>query len=254
MGTSKLIPVRSIGRPDWSAWRKAGITMTGSWPSFANSTGRLPQTSPRPPVLAKGTASVVAKRIFTGSFLQEARCGPQNKIAHFYGTGALGRICGDMRLYGRGVINGLRGTAWGAVLREAFGKRIRQLECRCAGINQCEDRLCSFDFGWRSYFFACICRSCRWRHRRMRTYRRAAPQPLYRDPIYDGAADPVVIWNPRVERWWMFYTNRRANVPDLPGVSWVHGTPIGIAESADGGTTWKYVGTAEIESPDVVDR
>lgn len=22
-----------------------------------------------------------------------------------------------------------------------------------------------------------------------------APRPLYRDPIYDGAADPVVIWN-----------------------------------------------------------
>ncbi len=78
----------------------------------------------------------------------------------------------------------------------------------------------------------------------------AAPKPLYRDPVYDGAADPVVIWNPQVKRWWMFYTNRRANVPDLRGVSWVHGTPIGIAESADGGTTWKYVGDAEIESPD----
>jgi beta-xylosidase len=77
-----------------------------------------------------------------------------------------------------------------------------------------------------------------------------APMPLYRDPVYDGAADPSLIWNPRTERWWMFYTNRRANVPDLPGVSWVHGTPIGIAESADGGTTWEYVGKAEIESPD----
>lgn len=78
----------------------------------------------------------------------------------------------------------------------------------------------------------------------------AAPKPLYRDPVYDGAADPSVIWNPQTERWWMFYTNRRANVPDLPGVAWVHGTPIGIAESADGGTTWTYVDTAEIESPD----
>ena len=36
----------------------------------------------------------------------------------------------------------------------------------------------------------------------------AAPKPLYRDPVYDGAADPVVIWNPAVQRWWMFYTNR----------------------------------------------
>jgi hypothetical protein len=78
----------------------------------------------------------------------------------------------------------------------------------------------------------------------------AAPKPLYRDPVYDGAADPVVIWNPEVGRWWMFYTNRRANAPNLPGVSWVHGTPIGIAESADGGTTWKYLGDAKIESPD----
>ena len=76
-----------------------------------------------------------------------------------------------------------------------------------------------------------------------------APKPLFRDPVYDGAADPVVIWNPRAERWWMFYTNRRANVPDLPGVTWVHGTPIGIAESDDGGVTWQYVGTADVEPP-----
>lgn len=76
-----------------------------------------------------------------------------------------------------------------------------------------------------------------------------APQPLYRDPVHDGAADPVVVWNPHVGRWWMFYTNRRANVPGLPGVTWVHGTVIGIAESADGGTTWSYAGTADIELP-----
>lgn len=42
-----------------------------------------------------------------------------------------------------------------------------------------------------------------------------APKPLYRDPVCDGAADPVVIWNPHVQRWWMFYTNRRANGPGL---------------------------------------
>src|SRR5690242_6129224 len=46
-----------------------------------------------------------------------------------------------------------------------------------------------------------------------------APKPLYRDPVYDGAADPVVIWNPHAKRWWMFYTNRRANVPGLSGVT-----------------------------------
>lgn len=79
---------------------------------------------------------------------------------------------------------------------------------------------------------------------------KTASKPLYRDPVYDGAADPVVIWNPKAKKWWMFYTNRRANVPDLSGVAWVHGTPIGIAESSDNGATWKYVGTANIKLPD----
>jgi beta-xylosidase len=79
-----------------------------------------------------------------------------------------------------------------------------------------------------------------------------APQPLYRDPVFDGAADPVVIWNPHVGKWWMFYTNRRANVPGLSGVAWVHGTPIGIAESSDGGATWKRVGDAAIDLPAAV--
>lgn len=73
-----------------------------------------------------------------------------------------------------------------------------------------------------------------------------APKPLYRDPVYDGAADPVVIWNRAEQKWFMLYTNRRANVPGLKGVSWVHGTRIGIAESADGGLTWTYRGTANI--------
>lgn len=77
----------------------------------------------------------------------------------------------------------------------------------------------------------------------------AAPKPLFRDPVFDGAADPVVIWNPHVKRWWMFYTNRRANVPGLSGVAWVHGTQVGIAESADAGRTWTYLATAEIELP-----
>ena len=44
----------------------------------------------------------------------------------------------------------------------------------------------------------------------------------------------------------MFYTNRRANVPDTPGVTWVHGTHIGIARSSDGGASWQYGGTAKI--------
>lgn len=77
-----------------------------------------------------------------------------------------------------------------------------------------------------------------------------ATKPLFRDPLYDGAADPVVVWNPHRNSWWMFYTDRRANVPGLSGVAWVHGTPIGIAESTDGGATWKAMAPAEISLPD----
>ncbi len=76
-----------------------------------------------------------------------------------------------------------------------------------------------------------------------------AAKPLFRDPVYDGAADPVVVYNRECGRWWMFYTNRRANKAGLQGVSWVHGTRIGIAESADGGARWEYLGEADIELP-----
>jgi sucrose-6-phosphate hydrolase SacC (GH32 family) len=72
-----------------------------------------------------------------------------------------------------------------------------------------------------------------------------APKPLFTDPVYDGAADPVVIWNKKENKWFMLYTNRRANTSDTGGVKWVHGTRIGIAESKDG-ATWKYVDTANI--------
>ena len=76
-----------------------------------------------------------------------------------------------------------------------------------------------------------------------------APKPLFRDPVYDGAADPVVIWNRGERKWFLFYTNRRANLPDdqVTQVTWVHGTRIGIAESSEGGATWTYRGTAEID-------
>jgi hypothetical protein len=74
-----------------------------------------------------------------------------------------------------------------------------------------------------------------------------APKPLFRDPVYDGAADPTSIWNRAEKKWFMFYTNRRANLTNgVDGVSWVHGTKIGIAQSSDGGATWTYRGTADI--------
>jgi hypothetical protein len=66
--------------------------------------------------------------------------------------------------------------------------------------------------------------------------------PLFRDPIYDGAADPTLIWNREERTWWMMYTNRRANIDGI-GFSWVHGTDIGVASSADGGQSWLYRGT-----------
>ena len=43
----------------------------------------------------------------------------------------------------------------------------------------------------------------------------------------------------------MFYTQRRATHPDPgPGVAWVHGSRIGVAQSADG-VAWTYAGTLE---------
>lgn len=88
------------------------------------------------------------------------------------------------------------------------------------------------------------------------------PKPLYDDPIYHGAADPVIIYNVAKKKWWMLYTNRRASISDST-VQWVHGTRIGIAESKDG-VKWKYVDTANIDyrpdagythwAPDVIEH
>jgi len=76
-----------------------------------------------------------------------------------------------------------------------------------------------------------------------------AAKPLYRDPVFDGAADPVVIYSGSYGRWYMFYTNRRAKAEGTTGVEWVHGTRIGMAESLDSGATWRYAGEADIELP-----
>jgi hypothetical protein len=70
------------------------------------------------------------------------------------------------------------------------------------------------------------------------------PTPLFSDPVFNGAADPSLVWNGSEKAWYIFYTQRRAN-QDLPGVSWAFGTKIGIAKSTDSGRTWTYAGTAD---------
>ncbi|NVK55424.1 MAG: glycosyl hydrolase [Alteromonadaceae bacterium] len=77
---------------------------------------------------------------------------------------------------------------------------------------------------------------------------REAPQPLYVDPTFDGAADPSIVRDEANQRWLMFYTNRRANIEGLNGVSWVHGTPIGIAASGNG-RDWTYLQDASFSMP-----
>jgi hypothetical protein len=72
------------------------------------------------------------------------------------------------------------------------------------------------------------------------------PRPLYRDPPFDAPTDPVLCFNAEAKKWFMYYTARRATATNAPGVQWVHGSSIGIAESIDCGATWTYRGTADI--------
>ena len=68
--------------------------------------------------------------------------------------------------------------------------------------------------------------------------------PLFRDPVYDGASDPSIIYNRGEKNWWIFYTGRRANIADTSDTKWVHGSDMGICSSSDGGRTWIYRGIA----------
>ena len=77
-------------------------------------------------------------------------------------------------------------------------------------------------------------------------YKEAA-SPLYIDPLYNGSTDPMVCYNPKTGTYYMYYTSRRSNVPGLGGIESVHGSPIGMAESKDGGATWEYIGDANID-------
>lgn len=76
--------------------------------------------------------------------------------------------------------------------------------------------------------------------------------PIYRDPVADGAADPTVIRKEGTDEWWMFYTNRQPAAAG-PKFTWIHGSPIGVAVSTDGGAIWQYRGTvAGLDAPEDV--
>lgn len=75
---------------------------------------------------------------------------------------------------------------------------------------------------------------------------RKAPAPMYRDPITDGAADPVVFWNKVEKCWWMLYTQRRANT-NAADVAYCYGNKIGVAQSDDNGASWYYRGTLDLD-------
>lgn len=72
-----------------------------------------------------------------------------------------------------------------------------------------------------------------------------ADAPLFRDPVFDGAADPSITWHRAEEEWWLFYTQRRANV-DVPGKGWIHGSAIGVATATDDGR-FLYRGTLDLD-------
>lgn len=76
-----------------------------------------------------------------------------------------------------------------------------------------------------------------------------APAPFFRDPLYDGAADPTAIWDGKAKEWLVFYTARRA-ITEADDVTYCYGTAIGIAASSDYGKTWRYKGTAALPQPD----
>ncbi len=72
-----------------------------------------------------------------------------------------------------------------------------------------------------------------------------ASAPLFRCPVFDGAADPTVIYNQNEKSWWMLYTQRRAN-QDGADVAYCYGSKIGVASSSDHGVTWIYRGALDL--------
>jgi hypothetical protein len=67
--------------------------------------------------------------------------------------------------------------------------------------------------------------------------------PLFRDPVYDGAADPEIVWNHHAKEWWIFYTGRRAK---MEGPLTYAGCAIGVAASKDW-KHWRHVGYCKFD-------
>lgn len=67
--------------------------------------------------------------------------------------------------------------------------------------------------------------------------------PMFNDPIYNGAADPVIFWNRGEKQWWIVYTQRMHSAPG-PGTTPIHGSKLGVASSPDG-HDWLYRGELE---------
>lgn len=61
--------------------------------------------------------------------------------------------------------------------------------------------------------------------------------PLFADPHYNGSCDPEIVWNPVLEKWFVYYTARRAT---RTSASYV-GTPIGVLSSTDL-RNWEFLG------------
>ena len=75
-----------------------------------------------------------------------------------------------------------------------------------------------------------------------------APVPLYRDPMTEGPTDPGLVYDRQTNQWVMFYTQRRATLPNLPegDTTWMHDTKIGVARAGKDGVDWRYAGTAKL--------
>lgn len=69
--------------------------------------------------------------------------------------------------------------------------------------------------------------------------------PWFRDPVYDGCSDPVIVWNRQEKSWWLLYLQRRSARLNLEQ-SFAHGNAIGVASSRDGGVSWLYRGTLDL--------